>query len=67
MKKEPTLKRNTAGGIDLLVERDAGNEVRILTGREGSSLKFWEQMRELADEAIEDLSNTRKSDPETGH
>lgn len=39
-KKHPTTIENSAGGLDLMVERDAGNEVRILTGKLQNSLKF---------------------------
>jgi hypothetical protein len=50
--KKPTLFLNEVGGIDLLVERDGGNEVRVLTGAPEHSLKFWTRIRQLADEAI---------------
>jgi|9_EtaG_2_1085328.scaffolds.fasta_scaffold19710_5 hypothetical protein len=37
-------KPNSAGGIDLLTERDAGNPVLILTGNPERSLQFWEDL-----------------------
>ena len=40
MKKHPVTIENYAGGLDLLVERDSGNEVRILTGKRENSLEF---------------------------
>jgi hypothetical protein len=55
-KKDPSSIRNEAGGIDLLVERDAGNEIRILTGKKERSLEFWEKLRSLAEEIIDQLS-----------
>jgi len=39
-KKSPSLLINGVGGIDLMVERDAGNEVRILTGNKANSRSF---------------------------
>ena len=46
---------NTAGGIDLITERDSGNEVRILTGRSQNSLEFWRKIREVSEAAIQEL------------
>jgi len=59
-KKRPTTIVNAAGGIDLLVERDAGNEVRILTGKIENSLLFWEQLSELCEGAIHSLKDDLK-------
>lgn len=56
-KKHPTTIENSAGGIDLVVERDSGNEVRILTGNTTNSLKFWEQLSELCEGAIFNLKD----------
>ncbi len=56
-KKKPTIIENSVGGIDLLVERDAGNEVRILTGKKGNSIEFWLQLSELCETVISDLKN----------
>jgi len=53
--KTVALIHNTVGGIDLLTERDAGNEIRILTGRRGNSLEFWKKLREISEEAVEQL------------
>ncbi len=56
-KKQPTSIENSAGGLDLMVERDAGNEVRILTGKKENSLKFWENLKELCEGAIHELKD----------
>ena len=56
-KKQPTSIENSAGGLDLMVERDAGNEVRILTGNKTHSLKFWENLKELCEGAIHELKD----------
>lgn len=55
-----TTTENMAGGIDLLVERDAGNEVRILTGKPSNSLAFWKHLKELAEVAIFELEDAVK-------
>lgn len=54
-KKQPVTIENNAGGIDLMVERDAGNEVRILTGKKENSLQFWQNLKELCEGAIHEL------------
>ena len=59
-KKNPTTVENSAGGLDLLVERDAGNEVRILTGKGEASLAFWKQLSELCEGAIFALEDFKK-------
>lgn len=59
-KKHPTTIENSAGGLDLMVERDAGNEVRILTGKVQNSLKFWEELKELCEGAIHELKDKEK-------
>jgi hypothetical protein len=56
-KKQPTSVENSAGGLDLLVERDAGNEVRILTGNKERSLEFWIALSELCEGAIFELKD----------
>jgi hypothetical protein len=56
-KKHPETIENSAGGLDLMIERDAGNEIRILTGKKENSLKFWEQLKELCEGAIHELKN----------
>jgi hypothetical protein len=53
--KQLDLVRNTAGGIDLVVERDAGNVVKILTGKPSVSLKFWDELCNLAERALAEL------------
>lgn len=57
MKKPPSIQKNWAGGVDLLVERDAGNEILILTGKKENSLKFWKQMQQLAETAIDQIKH----------
>ena len=54
-KKTPQLIRNSAGGIDLLVERDSGNEVLIRTGKPECSKEFWEKMKDLAEVALNEM------------
>jgi hypothetical protein len=63
-KKQPTSIENSAGGLDLLVERDAGNEVRILTGNKENSLAFWEALLILSEDAILELTLTDDGDGE---
>jgi len=53
--KKPELKMNSAGGLDLLVERDAGNPVRILTGKR--SKEFFLQLKDVCEDAIYLLDN----------
>jgi hypothetical protein len=58
MKSKPIqLKRNSAKGIDLLTERDAGNEILILTGKPERSLAFWKKLRILCDTALSELGH----------
>jgi len=52
-----TTVENQNGGLDLLVEKDAGNEIRISTGDEKNSLKFWQHMKELCEGAIHELKD----------
>lgn len=55
--KKPEITPNQAGGFDLLVERDAGNLVRILTGK--NSMAFFKELRKVCTAAIDaiDLKN----------
>lgn len=48
---------NRAGGIDLIIERDAGNPFQVLTGRKEHSLETWKKLRTLCDDAIHRLVN----------
>lgn len=48
---------NGVGGFDLMTERDAGNEIRILTGSEKFSLKFWENLKNVAEAAIDTIES----------
>jgi hypothetical protein len=52
--KKLELVRNSVGGLDLIVERDAGNPVRILTGK--NSLKFFKELRKFCNTAIDTLN-----------
>lgn len=54
-KKVPYAVHNWANGYDLMVERDSGNEVRVLTGREDLSKEFWERLRDLANNVLEEM------------
>ncbi len=53
--KQLDLVRNTAGGIDLVVEKDAGNLVKILTGKQSVSVEFWNELYDLAERALAEL------------
>jgi hypothetical protein len=57
--KKPEITPNSAGGFDLLVERDAGNPVRVLTGKR--SLEFFKDLKKVCDEAIDSIN--RKNGP----
>ncbi len=57
MAKQATTVENQDGGLDLLVEKDAGNEIRILTGDTKNSLKFWQHLSELCEGAIHELKD----------
>lgn len=57
--KELKLIKNAAGGIDLMVERDAGNLIRILTGYPENSVAFFEALRDKADQALEALESLK--------
>jgi len=52
--KKLELIPNSAGGFDLGVERDAGNPVRILTGKR--SLEFFKELRKLCTQAIDKIN-----------
>lgn len=53
--KKVKLVPNSAGGIDLLTERDSGNEVLILTGRREYSSLFWRKLQRAAGAALREL------------
>lgn len=59
MAKKYELIKNHVGGVDVILERDSGNPVRILTGRPISSLAFWRRMKKLADAAIEEIKSKK--------
>ena len=54
-KKTPYAVLNQSSGYDLMVERDSGNMVRILTGNEEMSQEFWEQLKDLAENVLEEM------------
>lgn len=54
--KKLDLIRNQAGGIDLMVEKDADNLIRILTGYPENSVAFFEELIVLADRALVELA-----------
>ena len=54
--KSIQLIRNGAGGIDLLTERDAGNDVRILTGKPQYSKQFWTKLKRACTTALKELA-----------
>lgn len=55
--KNPYAVLNFANGYDLMVERDSGNQVRILTGREDLSRQFWENILSLATNVLENMDH----------
>ena len=56
--KKVTLIGNAAGGVDFVVDRDAGNPVRILTGKPERSKSFWTLLSKKCDDALEELDNS---------
>ena len=57
-KKPPHAVHNWTNGYDLMVEQDSGNQVSILTGREDLSKEFWEQLRNLANNVLNQMEFT---------
>jgi len=57
-KKVIDTTKNGIGGIDLIVEKDAGNAVRVLTGNQ--SLDFWKRMSTFSLSAIEQIKKNKK-------
>jgi len=53
--KKIKLVANSTNGIALLVEKDAGNEIRILTGNKANSKKFWTELNRISVQAMTDL------------
>lgn len=54
-KKTPYATLNPANGYDLVVEKDKGNTIFVLTGREDLSKEFWENLRDLATNVLEEM------------
>ena len=61
MAKKMYLVRNQAQGIDLVIERDSGNEVRVLMGKPENALKCWSRLRSLCDGALLSLGDDLKA------
>ena len=59
MDKRIELIENTSLGIDLMIEKDSGNSVRILTGKPERSYEFWQRLRAICDIAIDELDNLK--------
>lgn len=55
MRKHIKLIRNHVDGVDLEVERDCGNMIRILTGNRKYSRQFWENLQTACMSALDDL------------
>lgn len=60
MAKKIELQNNPAGGINLLIERDSGNPILILTGGYKYSLKFWKELKTNCENAISILEEEKK-------
>ena len=43
---------NDVGGMDLMVEKDAGNSIRVKTGNISNSVNFWIKLRNICDQAL---------------
>ena len=53
MRKFPMeLIMNDVGGMDLMVEKDAGNSIRVKTGNISNSVNFWIKLRNICDQAL---------------
>ena len=55
MAKLIEAQRNSRGGYDLLTERDAGNQVLILTGDQKRSKEFWQRLAQTCEEVLGDI------------
>jgi hypothetical protein len=58
MKKVLMGKLNSAGGYDLLTERDSGNEILILTGKTTNSLDYWKRLQILCTHVIYEMEHS---------
>jgi hypothetical protein len=59
MSKQLQMINNYAGGIDLIVERDSGNPMRVSTGKR--SIAFWKRLKVVCDIAIAELQERNKA------
>ncbi len=53
---------NDVGGVDMAIEKDSGNIVRILTGKKEASLETWTRLRGIADEVVGMLTDAEGGD-----
>jgi len=60
MPKPIELINNGVGGVDLITERDAGNKIRILTGKPQFSKDFWRRIRVASLQALKMISEMEK-------
>ena len=60
-KKPPYARINGYYGYDLMVERDSGNEIRVLTGNEELSRDFWQNLRDLSNSVLEEMKAPESS------
>lgn len=57
--KKIKLVKNFANGIDLITERDSGNEIRILTGKPSRSRVFYQKLKKACDVALASLHGVK--------
>lgn len=53
--KKMRIVKNTAGGMDLMIEKDSGNDVLITTGNHKNSMAFWKKLDDLCGKAWDNL------------
>jgi hypothetical protein len=49
------VQKNGVQGLDLVVEKDTGNDIRILTGNK--SIEFWKKLKLLCNDALDELES----------
>jgi hypothetical protein len=59
MSKKINLIDNHSHGIDIIVDRDEGNPVRILTGNH--SIEFWKKITKFSEQALKELKDRKKN------
>ena len=55
MRRKKILLKPSGHNVDLLIERDSGNEILILMGRGDIALENWKCLRAIVDDAIKVL------------